>query len=56
MCGCSTGATAPSPGSRTQLLNRGLTRPVFYGNFIVVGDYEGYLHWINMDDGLVCCT
>jgi outer membrane protein assembly factor BamB len=34
-----------------QLLNRGLTRPVFYGSFIAVGDAEGYLHWINIVDG-----
>jgi outer membrane protein assembly factor BamB len=34
-----------------QLLHRGLTRPEFYGSFIVVGDAEGYLHWINIDDG-----
>ena len=34
-----------------QLLYRGLTRPVFYGSFIAVGDAEGYLHWINIDDG-----
>ena len=35
-----------------ELLHRGLTRPAFYGNFVVVGDAEGYLHWINMDSGL----
>jgi len=34
-----------------QLLHRGLTRAVFYGSFVVVGDAEGYLHWINMSDG-----
>jgi len=34
-----------------QLLRRGLTRPVFYGSFIVVGDQDGYLHWINIDNG-----
>ena len=34
-----------------QLGNRVLTRPSFYGNFIVVGDFEGYLHWINVSDG-----
>jgi outer membrane protein assembly factor BamB len=34
-----------------QLLHRGLTRPVFYGSFVVVGDEDGYLHWINVDDG-----
>ena len=34
-----------------QLQYRGLTRPVFYGSFIAVGDAEGYLHWINIEDG-----
>ena len=34
-----------------QLLHRGLTRAVFYGGFVVVGDAEGYLHWINVSDG-----
>ncbi len=33
------------------LTNRGLTRPVFVGDYVVVGDAEGYLHWINLDDG-----
>lgn len=33
------------------LLRRGLTRPVFYGRFLVVGDEDGYLHWIDMDTG-----
>lgn len=36
---------------QNQLLYRGLTRPVFYGSFVVVGDYEGYLHWLNVSDG-----
>jgi outer membrane protein assembly factor BamB len=35
-----------------QLLHRGLTRPAIYGNFVVVGDAEGYLHWISIDSGL----
>jgi len=34
-----------------QLKNRGLTRPVFFGGFAVVGDQDGYLHWINVSDG-----
>jgi len=34
-----------------QLANRGLTRPVFFGGFVVVGDQDGYLHWINVSDG-----
>lgn len=34
-----------------ELARRGLTRPSFFGSFIVVGDQQGYLHWINIDDG-----
>ncbi|MEE8495328.1 MAG: outer membrane protein assembly factor BamB [Xanthomonadales bacterium] len=34
-----------------QLGNRGLTRPAFYGKFVVVGDREGYLHWIDSASG-----
>ena len=34
-----------------QLLYRGLTRPAFYGNLVVVGDKDGYLHWIDSDSG-----
>jgi len=35
-----------------QLLRRGLTRPAIYGSFVVVGDAEGYLHWLNISDGM----
>lgn len=31
--------------------NRELTRPAFYGNYVVVGDVEGYLHWLDADIG-----
>ena len=31
--------------------NSGLTRPAFYGNYVVVGDSEGYLHWLDSDIG-----
>ena len=34
-----------------RLSNRGLTRPAFYGNYVVVGDMEGYLHWLDSDIG-----
>ena len=34
-----------------RLTNRELTRPAFYGNYVVVGDVEGYLHWIDADIG-----
>jgi outer membrane protein assembly factor BamB len=35
-----------------QLFHRGLTRPAIFGSFVVVGDQEGYLHWINISDGI----
>ena len=34
-----------------QLHNRQLTRPAFYGSQLVVGDTEGYLHWIDVEQG-----
>ena len=30
---------------------RDVTAPTPYGNSIVVGDLEGYLHWLNPSDG-----
>ncbi len=33
------------------LLNRRLTSPLSIGDMIVVGDLEGYLHFLNRDDG-----
>lgn len=33
------------------LAHRWLTTPAIQGNYAVVGDLEGYLHWINLDDG-----
>jgi len=34
-----------------RMSNRGLTRPTFYGGYVVVGDKEGYLHWLDTDIG-----
>ena len=34
-----------------QLLMRDTTTPYALGDFVVVGDYEGYLHGLNHDDG-----
>jgi outer membrane protein assembly factor BamB len=34
-----------------RMSNRGLTRPAFYGNYVVVGDKEGYLHWLDTSIG-----
>ena len=33
------------------LLNRDLTGPATYRNSIVVGDFEGYLHWMDSITG-----
>ncbi len=37
--------------AQSDLLHRGLTSPVLYDGYIVVGDGEGYMHWINTSDG-----
>lgn len=36
---------------QTQLEARNTTGPVVLGNYIIVGDEEGYLHWLNKQDG-----
>ncbi|WP_456375538.1 outer membrane protein assembly factor BamB [Thiolapillus sp.] len=33
------------------LQNRGLTAPAIQGDYTVVGDFEGYLHWLSSADG-----
>jgi outer membrane protein assembly factor BamB len=38
---------------QSALLHRGLTAPVAVADSIVVGDYEGYLHWLSKVDGAV---
>jgi outer membrane protein assembly factor BamB len=35
------------------LRQRGLTAPAVIGNSLVVGDYEGYVHWLSRVDGSV---
>ena len=39
--------------ANTQLSYRNVTAPVVYGNYAVVGDYEGYLYFIDMQDGSI---
>jgi len=34
-----------------KLKARGITAPVSIGNYVVVGDMEGYLHWMRQEDG-----
>lgn len=36
---------------QTDLHQRRLTMPVIYGDYVVVGDFEGYLHWLSKTDG-----
>lgn len=36
---------------QSDLLNRDLTAPVFSSNTLVVGDKEGYLHWLSKETG-----
>ena len=28
-----------------------MTGPVIQGDYVVVGDYKGYLHWLRLSDG-----
>ncbi|WP_237386049.1 outer membrane protein assembly factor BamB [Xenorhabdus sp. Sc-CR9] len=37
--------------AQSDLLHRHLTAPEMYNGYLVVGDSEGYLHWLNMADG-----
>ncbi len=36
---------------QAELRGRQLTRPVVQGDAVVVGDFEGYLHWLSLSDG-----
>ncbi len=37
--------------NQDELSYRNLTPPVIYNGFLVAGDGEGYLHWLNINDG-----
>ncbi|QOV62885.1 outer membrane protein assembly factor BamB [Kosakonia pseudosacchari] len=37
--------------TQSDLLHRNLTAPALYNGYIVTGDSEGYVHWINIEDG-----
>nr|WP_314265527.1 outer membrane protein assembly factor BamB [uncultured Moellerella sp.] len=37
--------------TQDELLNRNLTPPEMYNGYLVVGDAEGYLHWLDMSNG-----
>lgn len=37
--------------SNLALTNRGVTGPAIVDNYVVVGDFEGYLHWLDQETG-----
>ncbi|WP_114326299.1 outer membrane protein assembly factor BamB [Candidatus Colwellia aromaticivorans] len=37
--------------SNLVLTNRGVTGPAVIDNYVVVGDFEGYLHWLDQESG-----
>ena len=37
--------------SNLSLTNRNVTGPTVVDNYVVVGDFEGYLHWLDQDTG-----
>lgn len=37
--------------SNLALTNRGVTGPAVVGKYVVVGDFEGYLHWLDQETG-----
>ena len=34
-----------------KLLRRKLTAPAVHEDYLVLGDYDGYLHWLSREDG-----
>ena len=46
-------SNATSMWKQTTLQYRRLTAPVTIGDYVVVGDFEGYLHWMKYDDGSI---
>ena len=36
-----------------KLLRRTLTRPALHGDYVAVADFEGYVHWLNREDGRI---
>lgn len=43
--------TGTARWSQDALKNRRLSNVGVLGNYVVVGDFEGYLHWLNREDG-----
>jgi outer membrane protein assembly factor BamB len=45
-----TGATL---WTQSDLKRRSLTAPVAFGNYVVAGDYDGYVHWLDRNSGRI---
>jgi outer membrane protein assembly factor BamB len=43
--------TGASLWKQKELHQRKLTAPAVYENYVVVGDFEGYVHWLSTSDG-----
>ncbi len=43
--------TGTTSWQQDALRYRDLSAPVVYGDYLLVGDYEGYLHWLTPDEG-----
>jgi outer membrane protein assembly factor BamB len=43
--------TGASLWKQKDLHQRKLTAPAVYDNYVVVGDFEGYVHWLSTSDG-----
>ncbi|MET0655239.1 MAG: outer membrane protein assembly factor BamB [Pseudoxanthomonas sp.] len=44
-------ASGASLWSNVTLARRSLTAPTVHGDFAVVGDFDGYVHWLRLDNG-----
>ncbi|MGV6827075.1 MAG: outer membrane protein assembly factor BamB [bacterium] len=45
--------TGAAKWRQESLANRRLSAPAIHGDYVVVGDLEGYLHWMNTGDGRI---
>ncbi len=43
--------SSASVWKQSKLARRGVTAPVSIGEYVVVGDLEGYVHWLRQEDG-----
>jgi outer membrane protein assembly factor BamB len=44
-------ASGAASWSQTGLARRQLTGPALHGDYVVVGDFDGYVHWLQQSDG-----